>query len=74
MKKSLTIAIAPASMPASLVTTKIAARNRARKAAAKDLLISPATPPSEETVTRLNGIGREYPFCVYYKSKRYDPL
>ena len=32
------------------------------------------TPPSEETLNRLNGIGREYPFCVYYKEKRYDPL
>ena len=25
------------------------------------------TPPSEETVARLNAIGREYPFCAYMK-------
>jgi len=24
-------------------------------------------PPSEETVARLNAIGREYPFCAYIK-------
>ena len=33
-----------------------------------------AVPPSEETVQLLNGIAREYPFCVYYKEKRNDPL
>jgi len=25
------------------------------------------TPPSEETIARLNAIGREYPFCAYIK-------
>jgi hypothetical protein len=25
------------------------------------------TPPSEETVARLNAIAREYPFCAYIK-------
>jgi hypothetical protein len=24
-------------------------------------------PPSEETIARLNAIGREYPFCAYMK-------
>ena len=32
------------------------------------------TPPSEEMVTDLNTIGKEYPFCVYYKQKQNDPL
>jgi hypothetical protein len=27
------------------------------------------TPPSEETVARLNAIAREYPFCAYLKQK-----
>lgn len=27
------------------------------------------TPPSEETIARLNAIGREYPFCAYMKQK-----
>jgi hypothetical protein len=26
-------------------------------------------PPDEATVARLNAIGREYPFCAWYKSK-----
>ncbi|WP_207513464.1 hypothetical protein [Longitalea luteola] len=25
------------------------------------------TPPSEETIARLNAIAREYPFCAYIK-------
>jgi hypothetical protein len=25
------------------------------------------TPPSEETIARLNAIAREYPFCAYLK-------
>jgi hypothetical protein len=32
------------------------------------------TPPTDEVVNCLNSIGREYPFCVYYKHKMYDPL
>lgn len=31
-------------------------------------------PPSKELIDELNRIGREYPFCVYYKHKAYDPL
>jgi hypothetical protein len=31
-------------------------------------------PPTEEMVSYLNRIGREYPFCVYYKQKVNDPL
>jgi hypothetical protein len=72
MKKSSAIAIAPATMSTSLVTTKMAMRNQRRQV--KGLLAQQTAPPSEETIKRLNGIGREYPFCVYYKSKRYDPL
>jgi hypothetical protein len=32
------------------------------------------SPPSEDVITKLNGIGREYPFCVYYREKNNDPL
>ncbi|OQP63298.1 hypothetical protein A3860_25760 [Niastella vici] len=37
--------------------------------AAEKILMETAfpTPPSEETVARLNAIGREYPFCAYMK-------
>lgn len=31
-------------------------------------------PPTEEMINHLNSIGREYPFCVYYKQKMNDPL
>ena len=27
------------------------------------------TPPSEETIARLNAIAQEYPFCAYMKQK-----
>jgi hypothetical protein len=37
--------------------------------AAEKILIEKSfpTPPSEETIARLNAIGREYPFCAYLK-------
>jgi len=37
--------------------------------AAEKLLLenSLPTPPSEETIARLNAIAREYPFCAYMK-------
>ena len=71
MKKSTAIAIASATLPTLLVTTKIGGRAHMRKI--KGHVIQ-SGPPSEEMVKRLNGIGREYPFCVNYKSKRHDPL
>jgi hypothetical protein len=30
--------------------------------------------PTEETVDRLNDIGKTYPFCVYYRPQLNDPL
>jgi hypothetical protein len=30
--------------------------------------------PTEEKIEYLNKIGHEYPFCVYHKHKRNDPL
>ena len=35
---------------------------------------NPTPPPTDEKVDHLNRIGREYPFCVYYKQKVNDPL
>jgi hypothetical protein len=46
----------------------------------KDLLkpaarsTEPAGRPTEEMINHLNRIGNEYPFCIYYKYKMYDPL
>ena len=34
----------------------------------------PATPPSEETVARLNAIAQEYPFCAYIKQNSLNLL
>jgi hypothetical protein len=31
-------------------------------------------PPSEALIEALNSIGQEYPFCVCFKAKAYDPL
>lgn len=39
-----------------------------------DPLPSSTPPPTEEMISHLNRIGREYPFCVYYKQKVNDPL
>jgi predicted secreted protein len=40
--------------------------------AAEKILIEKSfpTPPSEETIARLNAIGREYPFCAYMKQNK----
>ena len=31
-------------------------------------------PPTEETISELNNLGKQYPFCVNFKQKRHDPL
>jgi hypothetical protein len=30
--------------------------------------------PTEETIERLNQLGKQYPFCAYYKQRDHDPL
>lgn len=30
--------------------------------------------PTEETISELNNLGKQYPFCVNFKQKRHDPL
>jgi hypothetical protein len=35
---------------------------------------SQVPPPDEETLQRLNAAAKEYPFCIYYKQKKNDPL
>lgn len=35
---------------------------------------SQVPPPDEATLQRLNAIVKEYPFCIYYKEKKNDPL
>jgi hypothetical protein len=31
-------------------------------------------PPTEETISELNNLGKQYPFCVNFRQKRHDPL
>jgi hypothetical protein len=30
--------------------------------------------PTEKTISELNNLGKQYPFCVNFKQKRHDPL
>lgn len=30
--------------------------------------------PSEETIKKLNELGKQYPFCISFKHKHHDPL
>jgi hypothetical protein len=46
-------------------------RETTKQAEVLSLFVSP---PTEEMINHLNRIGREYPFCVYYKQKMNDPL
>lgn len=31
-------------------------------------------PPTDETLSELNNLGKQYPFCINFKQKRHDPL
>jgi hypothetical protein len=31
-------------------------------------------PPTENTISELNMLGKQYPFCVSFKQKLHDPL
>jgi hypothetical protein len=39
-----------------------------------DLNSKKVNPPDEETLDRLNAIVKQYPFCIYYRQKKNDPL
>jgi hypothetical protein len=73
MKSTLASSIAPATInPLSFAKTTNGYYTH-RKIRKIPVARRPA-PPSEETLSRLNVIGREYPFCVNYKGKPHDPL
>lgn len=50
-------------------TTSTSIHTFENKATAERILLDSSlpTPPSEETVARLNAMAREYPFCAYMK-------
>jgi len=76
MKKSSATIYSP-SMELPVITRKFSRRaNRIKisSSAPADKLLNAVPPPTEETIERLNKLGQQYPFCVYYKQKDYDPL
>ena len=75
MKKYTAADIPSAPMPP--FTAEPLSRYTRRKLSKKNAIPSPSSAPdepNEETVNRLNGIGNQYPFCVYYKGRNHDPL
>ncbi len=40
----------------------------------KKIVSHTVPPPDEETLRRHNAIVKEYPFCIYYREKKNDPL
>jgi hypothetical protein len=75
MKKSSATIYSPAmEWPAiSRRATRRAKRNRINSTSVENLS-NAVPPPTEEAVERVNQLGKQYPFCVYYKQKDHDPL
>jgi hypothetical protein len=75
MKKSSATMYSPTSLDLPLITKTLPRRLKHTQTKKQTDPKPGSTPqPTDETVTQLNQIGREYPFCVYYKQKRNDPL
>jgi hypothetical protein len=75
MKKSTVTSYSP-TMELPAITKRFNRRITRRKASqqADEKSLNKVQPPSEEMLSRLNRIGQEYPFCVYYKHRVNDPL
>lgn len=75
MKKSSATIYSPA-MELPVISRRVTRRaNRIRLSAASvEHVMNAIPPPTEELVKRLNQLGKQYPFCVYYKQKDHDPL
>jgi hypothetical protein len=78
MKKSSATVFSPA-MELPIITKRFTRRSKRRRTSKEaDPVIDPlrniVPPPSEELIEELNRIGQEYPFCVCFKQKMYDPL
>jgi hypothetical protein len=55
----------------SEATQQFTTRRKSRK---QKQIPNSIPPPTEELVNYLNQIGKEHPFCVYFKHKTNDPL
>ncbi|SEO63827.1 hypothetical protein [Niastella yeongjuensis] len=75
MKKSSVTIYSPA-MELPVISRRLTRRaNRIRiSSTAVETISNIVPPPSEEMIERLNQLGKQYPFCVYYKQKDHDPL
>jgi hypothetical protein len=75
MKKSSATIYSPA-MELPVISRRLTRRaNRIRiSSTTVENLSNAVPPPSEEETNRLNQLGKQYPFCVYYKQKDHDPL
>jgi hypothetical protein len=54
----------------SLIKSSVKTRKDRRIKQSPDIIF----PPSEETLHKLNVLGKQYPFCISFKQKRHDPL
>ena len=77
MKKSSATIYSPAMELPVIINKRTIRRNRRRigkeaePAEPVNLIVQP---PTEALIAELNRIGQEYPFCVCFKAKAYDPL
>jgi hypothetical protein len=70
MRKTTSRMLAPVLQPPSISKTLKHYRRNSKKATSE----KKPEQPTEETIHRLNNIGKTYPFCVYYRPQTNDPL
>jgi hypothetical protein len=75
MKKSSATIYSPA-MELPVISRRLTRRAKRIRISSTSVenLSNAVLPPSEETIEHINQLGRQYPFCVYYKQKDHDPL
>jgi hypothetical protein len=79
MKKSSATIYSPA-MELPVINKRFIRRNKRRRFGKEEAepVAEPfdniVPPPGEALIAELNRIGQEYPFCVCFKAKAYDPL
>lgn len=77
MKKSSATIYSPAMELPVIINKRAIRRNRKRidkEAESVEPVNHIVQPPSEALIAGLNRLGQEYPFCVCFKAKAYDPL
>ena len=74
--KKLSATIYSPAMELPVISRRLTRRARRIKinSTSVENLTNTVPPPTEDTLERLNQLGMQYPFCVYYKQKDHDPL